>query len=524
MKSKNVQNADKLLQNSPFTISPAPQYTSPECLFGSLIRKLGFSNIAEKNVFYNGRYIRQNLEKMSKERTILNNGFCLSQPGDILKLLNNVYASPKGEKSIKKQAQIFIDTPITPIFATFTATSFYSGSHPWNPGLFIKRMIWLGTKDNRDFNSLWQSLFNAISVSKEDDFTALFIEEEITKWITYIFQSDNHKKDDNIKLDNIKFSLDKYEDNECGSQFDFECEDYNQLDYPAKQFVSDLKSLINIKDKLSRKLWISLLDAIIRLASASHLLWLCKQQKELYYRMDDILYHEILKYDYPNSVFFKSDNKKEDSILKATSSKSVTHSLKQIIGTSSQFAKGIRYWINIALSENYEENVSLLKFNKLSDYFFFFNFIKKKLVTKERLKEYEQIMSGLSKEVSCKRGSSSNKLEFVNYVLRRKYPLEKELQEYDQSYVIKKKTRSKNSPWIISFGDTSLMAITYCALGKEFSSNSISKLVKYLDNYGIYFDPSVPNNILVKKLRLLGLILDSPDSEGSLQINSPFLF
>ena len=97
------------------------------------------------------------------------------------------------------------------------------------------------------------------------------------------------------------------------------------------------------------------------------------------------------------------------------------------------------------------------------------------------------------------------------------------LRGYDQGYVLKKKGAHASSPWIVSLGPVAILAIVHCALSGISGPRSIFRLGQHLAAYGIAVDGrDIARNDLGVQLRMLGLVLDSPDAESGMLLLPPF--
>ena len=121
----------------------------------------------------------------------------------------------------------------------------------------------------------------------------------------------------------------------------------------------------------------------------------------------------------------------------------------------------------------------------------------------------------------CRKGIGSNIMEFATHSLGQRQTAIDLLRGYDQGYVLKKK--SKRSPWIVSLGPVSVIAIVHCALAGMGGPRSIHRLSQHLSAYGIVIDRhDIARNDLGHQLRMLGLVLDSPDAESGMLLLPPF--
>jgi len=72
-------------------------------------------------------------------------------------------------------------------------------------------------------------------------------------------------------------------------------------------------------------------------------------------------------------------------------------------------------------------------------------------------------------------------------------------------------------------GPVSILALVHCCLRDAAGPRSIQKLCQHLAAYGIRVDrDNVTTGDLGRKLRMLGLVLDSPDAESGMLLVPPF--
>jgi hypothetical protein len=94
---------------------------------------------------------------------------------------------------------------------------------------------------------------------------------------------------------------------------------------------------------------------------------------------------------------------------------------------------------------------------------------------------------------------------------------------YDQGYILGKKGDHNRGQWIVSMGPVSILALVHCCLRDAAGPRSIQKLCQHLGLYGIGIHrDDVNTSDLGRKLRTLGLILDSPDAESGILLIPPF--
>ena len=123
----------------------------------------------------------------------------------------------------------------------------------------------------------------------------------------------------------------------------------------------------------------------------------------------------------------------------------------------------------------------------------------------------------------CKKGIGSNLMEFARHCLGQRKTASPLLRGYDQGYVLRKRGSSASSPWVVSLGPVSVLALTHCALAGMGGPRSIHRLVQHLAAYGVAVDRNdISGSDLGHQLRMLGLVLDSPDAESGMLLLPPF--
>jgi hypothetical protein len=128
-----------------------------------------------------------------------------------------------------------------------------------------------------------------------------------------------------------------------------------------------------------------------------------------------------------------------------------------------------------------------------------------------------------ARALNCKKGIGANLLEFARHALGQRQTAIQLLRGYDQGYVLKKKGSSASSPWIVSLGPVAVLALVHCALAGMGGPRSIHRLGQHLAAYGIVVDrQDIARNDLGHQLRMLGLVLDSPDAESGMLLLPPF--
>src|SRR3546814_381297 len=123
----------------------------------------------------------------------------------------------------------------------------------------------------------------------------------------------------------------------------------------------------------------------------------------------------------------------------------------------------------------------------------------------------------------CRKGIGSNINECVTYSLQQRQTANPLLRGYDQGYLLRKRGTHSSSPWIVSLGPVAAIALVHCSLSGVAGPRSVHRLAQHLAQYGVSMDHrDIPQNELGQQLRMLGLVLDSPDAESGMLLVPPF--
>jgi hypothetical protein len=362
-------------------------------------------------------------------------------------------------------------------------------------------MVWLGSKDNTSALILWKELFSALNVGDNDDVFARWLEQETSAW---------------IDIPN-RWELAPIPEGEIALLVK---EDFQNVSFlPARQFIKDLRAIIQAKDSMTRRQWTSLLEAVIRLAAVSHVTWLCDVQS----RMWGLLSAALSNGDAP------SDESEARSLLFPEAPQYMTYGGKALQGLkdkasgylSARLGINALLWSLEQIGAPYEGDISSSKgvaelcqcIHKNKD-----SLVKiraREIITDLREREARALL--------CKKGIGANLLEFARHVLGQRQTAVHLLRGYDQGYVLRKKGSSPSSPWIVSLGPVAVLAFVHCALAGMGGPRSIHRLGQHLAGYGLIVDRhDIARNDLGHQLRMLGLVLDSPDAESGMLLLPPF--
>lgn len=472
-------------------MSPAPEYATSEVVLSSLYRVIGFPGSSEASVPPQGTKLQGLIRKAREKVSAKTIGALGADAFDTL--LSSVLESPKrSNQSAKRFLQV---TPLVPQLALFSGSPRLVGN-PWTPGVLVRRMVWLGSRDQTAAEATWRRLFDALTVREGDDIFARFVQSEVAAWLpdpSWTFAP-------------------------APPEAILSCPDVGGGPFPARQFVQDIESVIASKDLLTRRQWTSLLEAILRLGTVAHVIWLC----ELHARVWSCL-SEALGGDGPKSV--------DDARLRMFPERFsfLPLSNKPIPGIQDSISRYLtaRLGINATLWALEDAGATPAGLLGSAEGLLEACDQVRSFCTGSRSSEVRETVEELAdretRTLLCRKGIGSNIKEFVTYSLQQRQTANPRLRGYDQGYLLRKRGIHPNSPWIVSLGPVATIALVHCSLSGVAGPRSVHRLAQHLSQYGVSMDHrDIPQNELGHQLRMLGLVLDSPDAESGMLLVPPF--
>lgn len=475
---------------SALAMKPAPEYASSEVILSSLYRVLGLPDISEPKIPANGReldrVIQAHLNKASKpDRAVL-------EADTIHSLLHSVLESPKLPKqSARRFLQV---TPLVPGVATFSGSARLTGNS-WSPGALVRRIIWLGSTEQRQGSEVWRSLFEALAVKKQDDIFARFLQAELGSWTAGVPWSVLPGEDDTPTFD-----------------------DDDLVACPARQLLRDIMSVVAAKDAMTRRQWTSLLEAVIRLGAVAHVAWTCDVHARTWACVRKAIagggpatQEEARQAIFPSSPAYFSYG--DRALPRFTDL--VSQYLSARLGLNATLwameAAGIK--VTGGLSSSGQIAILCREIRASAP----------KLAEVNVAKLVAEISDRENHRLLCRKGIGSNILEFVRHALGQRQAANPILRGYDQGYALRKKSAASSSPWVVGLGPVSVLAMVHCSLAESAGPRSVRRLAQHLAAYGLIVDyREIATNDLGHQLRMLGLVLDSPDAESGMLLVPPF--
>jgi hypothetical protein len=180
-------------------------------------------------------------------------------------------------------------------------------------------------------------------------------------------------------------------------------------------------------------------------------------------------------------------------------------------------------WMLVDLGEN--ELRSLNSSDDISKLLELVGRHKDKLIELKIIDKFNDLKNKEAKVISVNQGIGPNLEEFCRYNLGQLVAANQSQRGYDQGFFSQKKSSYSNSPWVLRFGPVAVLAIVYCCLSEVKGPRSVLRFSEHLTSYGLDLGmDEISNGDLGRKLRMLGLVLDSPDAESGMLLVPPFAY
>lgn len=490
------KNSHDTYRASIFSMSPAPEYASSEVLVASLYRTIGLDGITEGSVPQAGRDLDKRIQK-HRDRSLSSPDGAVVDADVWQSVLHGVLESPKlPNQSTKRFLQV---TPLVPSVGLFSGSARLS-ANSWPAGSLVRRMVCIGSKDLESAEVLWGELFEALSVDGRDDVFARWLQQEMEAWSP-------------IPRD---WRLVRIPPGEGAT---LAPADFQRVQFlPARRFTKDLRAIIQAKESMTRRQWTSLLEAVLRLAVVSHVVWLCDVQARMWACVLESLggsgpadQQEVAARIFPDSPQYMSYGAKALPGIKDRAS----GYLQARLGINSVL------WGLEGVGAGYEGKLD--SSTGIAELCRHVRHHAGALAAARTTESFAETRERENRALLCTKGIGSNLLEFARHALGQRQTAAQLLRGYDQGYVLRKKGASPSSPWIVALGPVSVLALVHCALAGMGGPRSIRRLGQHLAAYGIVVDRhDIGQSDLGHQLRMLGLILDSPDAESGMLLLPPF--
>jgi hypothetical protein len=486
------ESSHRVFKDSSFSIRPAPEFCTGEVVLSSLYRAAGFEGISERNVSSMGNDFRKTLDQERRRQ------FAGGRVGPEAwrTVVDRIIQSPKvSQQSSKRFLSL---SPLTPDTAIYSGAARISGN-PWNPGELIKQMIILGSPTQLAAESVWSKVHEALSVKEDDDVWA--------RWLHTEFES---RRPNGVRWEPRPMLLSRL----------LSDEDHREVAYPSKQFVADLIGILEAKATMTRRQWITILEALLRIGAVSHVLWLCDVNDRLWRAVKETLLGQT-----GSIILSPAEMRNEVLSVRHRMLSFGNPAVPTIRDLASRYLSA-RLGLNCILWTLDDLKIAPEKFETSCDLSSFITTIRENAqALKERkvMETFNDLQDREVRTIGCKKGIGANLLEFCLYTLGQRQTMDQTLRGYDQSYFLRKNGDARNAPWVLSLGPAAVLAMVHCCLHAVDGPRSVKRLALHLGNYGIEFDlHGLNESALGRQLRMLGLVLDSPDAESGMLLVQPF--
>lgn len=472
---------------------PAPEYASGEVVLASLIRNVGFGDSFEGQVPRGGADL---LRRVQKDKPT---GEPLLSVGTWQSVLESSLRSPKQpNQSSKRFLQL---CPLVPDSALYSSSARLT-TNSWNPGEMVKRIIAFGARDQAHAAQLWNAIFDTLSIAPQcDDPWAVSLQAEFEAW---------RGKDVAWSLQSFATpaAIDSWRAGGGTSA--------------ARRFVLDLEQILQLKQALTRRQWVSMLESLLRLACASHVLWLCRANHRTYRLFLDALL----------GISPPTESETRDQL--GVSAQGFWRYGQLAAETIEEFAREYlqaRVGLNVILSTADELGWKLVDGdNALASP----DVIRQAAMSLfDRRAEFpvddiratmQAVVDGNPRVFAVKKGIGSNIKEFLRHCLGQRQTAEEGMKSYDQGYWLRKNGYHSSAKWIVSAGPVAVLLIVYCCARRTVGPATTDDLCRHFGEYGIMLKPNDVTGAgdLGPTLRRMGLVTDSPDAEGGMLVRNPF--
>ncbi len=486
------RNSHPLFDNAIFSIHRSPEFSTGEVVLSSLYRASGFKDAQEGKVKSHGDSLSKAADK-ARKKDGKQPGI---QPDTWRTILDRLVQSPKVAQQSSKRFMSL--SPVVPDAALYSGAARLAGN-PWNPGQLVKRIIQIGAASDEDAARAWKCLHGALGVNATDDVWARWLQEEF----------ELRRQD-----------IDGWKPTEMPALGMFPASDRLHIQYPARQFVVDLDGVIAAKPAMTRRQWISLLEAVLRIGTVSHVLWICDVNDRIWRLARDVIENDATSIPATESEVAQQLLSVKKRML------SFGHPAIPTLRDYASKYLSARLGLNCTFWALAGMGVEVAKLHSVAGIRAFLETVK---ANKDRLRaagvldSYHQLQDREVRTIACKKGVGSNLMEFAQYTLGQRQTMDENLRGYDQGYFLRKRGEARNSPWVLALGPASVLAMAHCCLHEVKGPRSVQRLAKHLSSYGIEFDlHGLNDSDLGRQLRMLGLVLDSPDAESGMLLVPPF--
>lgn len=492
-----VSTSEKVMRF--FKLERAPEnIPSVSILLGSLYRNIGLSSEGEKST-------NEKAGKLYKSITANDSVGNLFTSTQLASLFSSSLAVPTSTGQDKKEK--FFLSPFVPAMSSYGLAARNTGN-PWNPGAFIIEIIANYSPSENGFIETIRNLFSCLDINKNEDIWAHIVAEEF-KSINKLLGVESK-----VEFDEDKF-IKMYRDGKIRKNIICESSYANNV-------FNDLNSIIKLKGSLTRQKWIGIFEAFLRLTLFNH-----------------IIYTMNLSRSYLNFILDKLDKKEKVTIGDVKSYLDQYDSKKHILMDVN--TKRTQY-ININVRKYCFYNTILNgvitnyigdDFEDFKDSNHFVDFSNQLLENIKNEKtdlnsfivefktKNEQMLDSIS---SVNPRTLKNSKECLEYLCQKKVTSKSDSSQ-DVNYIFERESHKGFAPYKFDLSAGILSTLCCLIFSKiESDQNFMSgiEFIKHLEIYNINLNiKDISIGKIKNTMQSLGIIIDSPDTEGGVLIIRP---
>lgn len=486
----------------------APEYATSEVLLGSAYRRL---LLGKNDSSVDLEYISEVPGQVPVE-------FGSKHLWEMLLLESGGMVSPAkgGQKGSIILHQLM---PVIPEIARYGCVLGKYGRSRWYPGNLLLEVVGAG-RGKQGGATLVRKLGEALSVSAGDDVFAQFV----TKALEAILSE--HASPSYLTSELLTESETRaYRDRPVQLALS-----------PAERFCLDLEHVISLKDKLTRRQWTVMLEAITRLGLGTHILWVC--------HINAIAWDFVLSVTETGQVPSEEQiecelwqsHRNQKPLLEV--GRDAVPYMRQLIRkyVHARFGLNLLFYRLEDIGIPYNAPVGYHEATGTSAPQAVHQFLEHIAQVRRDIDRNDaagwlrsncaSLVDSSPRLVDFKSGFSSNMLEFVRYSLGQIDTQNPEQRSYDQSYLLANKRfhRKGYAPWPVQPGPAMLIMLVYASCQSQGEiPTSLDDFRLHLADYGLH----TPSGELAlgqvgSDLKKLGLVVDSPDAAGGRLLVTPF--
>lgn len=484
------------------SIGVQPEYATGDVLLGSCYRALGLVKVQESEV--NLEDVNQLPERLS------------SDPLEIAMwqfVFEKALRSPirPRESSSRPLPQL---VPLVPSLGAFSGVLGRRRSR-WNPGRLAIYALACGVGPD-DFLMRVVHLVKAIDVSEQtDDQLAVFLEQQLAP----LLDDRRARIDGDDRPPDIEWSHVPYR------------EELSESLSPAEAFAEDLRQLLRLKPLLTRRQWCALLESLLRLGLAAHVLWVCRLNCEVWRCALEVLEGATPPSEVELEHRFWSTHLSHGAFLDGgQSSDSYFKRQVELYATARLGLNLLMHRLddaNVGWTLSVDDKCGLPAAAQGRQLLGHLCNVRESLSSDPaRLinSDLGNILDDQASKVSGRSGAPKNLLEFLVHTLRRRPSKDPSLNEHDQGYLLAKLRGSNNAPWVVRPGPVLLLAMCYSTYSSRYGAPvNLQHLARRFSFYGIRLSTGdLQEGDIAKDLGALGVLVDSPDASGGRLVLNPF--